>query len=361
MLLLFPGEDAARDTLRFAEEIAGYGLWQVDFATGEMTCSPNTYKLLGLGRASSKTPGDVGEPLSFATFEKVAHPEDMPIIAEIQHILAQGMPIERQFRVVHPNGRVRVMAIHGEALVGRDGRPERVVGALIDITRHIETVMTSQLNIARVRDLMKAIGGVIWTARPDGFCTDYLLRDTNSNVSATLLGTNWHNAVHPDDIDDVLRRWAKALADKSTLVSEHRLRGTDGAYGWRRAYATPILADDGSVREWVGISLSIQEQAAKPGDSTTLLTGAQIRAGRGILNWSVRDLSDRAGLSVGVVRRLEEADGISKNADRPLNLIKDALSAGGVDFFVMPGGEAGVYPTRKENRLKIVGRKITSA
>ncbi|MDO8874504.1 MAG: hypothetical protein Q7V40_00180, partial [Pseudolabrys sp.] len=66
-----------------------------------------------------------------------------------------------------------------------------------------------------------------------------------------------------------------------------------------------------------------------------------------------------------VVRRLEENDEASKNAAEPLNLIKDALSAGGVEFFVLPGGEAGVYPTRKENRLKIVGAgpplKVNSA
>ena len=55
MLLLFPGENAARDTLRFAEEIAGYGLWQVDFATGKMKCSPNTYRLLGLAPVTPTT------------------------------------------------------------------------------------------------------------------------------------------------------------------------------------------------------------------------------------------------------------------------------------------------------------------
>jgi hypothetical protein len=70
----------------------------------------------------------------------------------------------------------------------------------------------------------------------------------------------------------------------------------------------------------------------------------------------VRDLADRTGLSVGVVRRLEESDEVGKNAAGSLNLIKDALSAGGVDFFVLPGGEAGVFPTRKANRLKIVGK-----
>lgn len=364
MLLLFPGENAARDTLRFAEEIAGYGLWQVDFATGKMACSPNTYNLLGLALAAS-TPGDAGEPLSFSTFEKVAHPEDIAVVAEIQHILAEGLPINRQFRVVHPNGRVRSLTIHGEALVDRGGRPERAVGALMDITRHVETVMTSQINADRVRDLMTAIGGAIWTARSDGFYADFLLRDSKGHVPATFQGNNWRNAVHPDDLDKMVRNLAKAAADKSIFISEHRVRDTTGQYRWRRAYATPLLAEDGSIREWVGLSLSIHEKDIAGQSETAPLTGAQIRAARGILNWSVRDLSSRTGLSVGVVRRLEENDDASKNAVAPLILIRDTLSAGGVDFFVLPGGEAGVYPIRKENRLKIVAknndRKINSA
>jgi hypothetical protein len=60
-------------------------------------------------------------------------------------------------------------------------------------------------------------------------------------------------------------------------------------------------------------------------------------------------------LSTGVVRRIEEQDELTKNADEAVFKIKDALSAGGVEFFVLPDGEAGVFPTRKENRLKVVG------
>ncbi|MDO8877335.1 MAG: PAS domain-containing protein, partial [Pseudolabrys sp.] len=301
MLLLFPGENAARDTLRYAEEVAGYGLWQVEFATGQMTCSPNTYRLLGLAESSS-TPGGAGEPLSFMTFEKVAHPDDIPIISEIQHILGEGLPVDRQFRVVHPNGRVRAMAIHGEALVGRDGRPERVVGVLMDITRHVETVMTSQINAERIAELMTAIGGAIWTARADGFYTDFLLRDSKGQVPAAMQGNNWRDAIHPEDIDRMGRILAKATADKSIFISEHRVRDPTGQYRWRRAYATPLLAEDGSIREWVGLSLSIHEKDTGSQSGNLPLTGAQIRAARGILNWSVRDLAGRTGLSVGVVR-----------------------------------------------------------
>ena len=103
MMLLFQGEDATRDTVRYAEEKAGYGLWQVDLATGLMECSPNSYRLLGLN-ADSWNPDNTAQPLSFSIFETVAHPDDLPELAEIHHLLAEGLPFDRQFRVIQRNG-----------------------------------------------------------------------------------------------------------------------------------------------------------------------------------------------------------------------------------------------------------------
>lgn len=364
MLLLFQGPKAESDTARFAEEKAGYGLWQVDLATGHMECSPNTYRLLGLQRASPSL-DKADSPLTFSAFESVAHPDDLPALAEIHHILAEGHPFDRQFRVIHRNGRVRSLSIRGEVLVDSAGKPERAVGILMDITKHVEDLHASQIDIERIRALMDGISGSIWTARSDGYITDFIMRNASTVPNpAQFLGLNWQAMIHPDDVEKRKWLWEEAVANKTIYSNEYRVRDADGNYRWRRNCVAPLLNDDGSIREWVGLSLFVHQQPSVESGESAILTGAQIRAARGILNWSVRDLASRTGLSVGVVRRLEETDGISKNAAEPLNLIKDALSAGGVDFFVMPSGEAGVFPTRKENRFKIVakngGRKINS-
>ena len=362
MLLLFSGDDAASDTARYAEEKAGYGLWQVDLATGKMECSPNTLSLLGLQSAAATREA----PLTFSAFETVAHPEDLPTLAEIHHMLAEGLPFDRQFRVILPNGRVRSLSIRGEVLVDSSGKRSRVIGVLTDITQHIENLHAAQIDPDRIRTLMDAIGATIWTARSDGAITDFIMRnEATAPVPAQFLGLNWQTMLHPDDVEKRNKVWAHAVANKEAYTNEYRVRDADGNYKWRRSYVAPLLNEGGSIREWVGLSLPIHQHSVEANDFAAPLTGAQIRAARGILNWSVRDLASRTGLSVGVVRRLEDTDGVSKNAVQPLNLIKDALSAGGVDFFVLPGGEAGVYPVREESRLKIVAqnsdRKINSA
>lgn len=356
MLHLFSGENSVEETVRFAEEVARYGLWQIDLASGRMTFSYNLYRLLGLKAPSGAL--DQVDGVTFITFEKVTHPDDLPILAEIQHILAEGLPFERQFRVIHPNGRVRVMAIHGEVVVDASGRRSRAIGVLMDVTSHVENVRASQVDSERVRTIMSAIDGRLWTARSDGFRTDLLLRGASSTALASnWLGFAWLTRVHPDDVEMARAAWATAAESRKSFTLDLRVRGDDGTYHWRRQYCSPIVNDDGSVREWVGLSLLVNGDQIAAESAAGLITGSQIRAGRGILNWSVRDLADRTGLSTGTLRRIEAHDDYNKGASQALLLIKDALSAAGVDFFVLPTGEAGVYPTRKGSRLKVVSKR----
>lgn len=350
-MLIFEGEQAAHDTLRFAEEKIGFGLWQINFTTGELTCSTNGYRLLGLPQENTSE----AEALSIATFEAVAHPDDTAVLAELRHLLEQNAPFDRQFRVVHRNGRVRSLAMHGEVLVDANGKRTRAVGLLTDISKQSDALFAATVVADRIKTLMQAAGGIMWIARGGGHIVDFVLGDLfDERTASDCLGTNWQSAIHPDDRERVIAGWAKAEEQKTVFYQEYRLRERDGSYQWRRCHVAPLLNADGSVREWVGMSLYIHQHRAGAGSDTKLITGAQIRAARGILNWSVRGLADRAGLSPAVVRRIEEQDGVTANADDQIFKIKDALSAGGVDFFVLPDGEAGVFPTRPDNRLKLV-------
>jgi PAS domain-containing protein len=351
-MLLFDGEQAAQDTLRFAEEKICFGLWQIDFASGELTCSRSAYDLLGLPPENTSE----AEAYTFATIEAVAHPDDTAVLSELRHLLEQNLPFDREFRVIHRNGRVRSLAIHGEVLVDASGKRARAIGLLTDVSKQSDAVFAAHVVADRLKVLMDAIGGVMWVAHSDGHIVDFVLRDLfDERTTADCLGKNWQSLIHPDDLERVLSAWTAAQDHKTVFIHEYRLREPDGSYQWRRCYAAPMLNSDGSVREWIGFSLYLHQHRVAAGDGRALITGAQIRAARGILNWSVRSLADRTGLSPGVVRRIEETDGVTQNADKAVTLIKDALSAGGVEFFVLPEGEAGVFPTRKENRLKIVG------
>jgi transcriptional regulator with XRE-family HTH domain len=68
--------------------------------------------------------------------------------------------------------------------------------------------------------------------------------------------------------------------------------------------------------------------AAKP-----VISGAQIRAARAFLNWSVRELAERCGVSESAISRAEKIDGVPGMQARNLDAVRTAFEIHGIEFF----------------------------
>jgi transcriptional regulator with XRE-family HTH domain len=73
-----------------------------------------------------------------------------------------------------------------------------------------------------------------------------------------------------------------------------------------------------------------------------MITSAQIRAARGILDWSRRDLANSSGISFASMMRLESFDGVPASNFKTLEAIKKAFEEAGVEFIGTPEKGAGV-------------------
>jgi transcriptional regulator with XRE-family HTH domain len=74
------------------------------------------------------------------------------------------------------------------------------------------------------------------------------------------------------------------------------------------------------------------------------VTSAQIRAARGLVNWSVRELAERSGIHRNTVTNIETG---RVNADsNTLDAIRSALEGAGVEFIPANGGGPGVRLVR---------------
>ena len=71
-----------------------------------------------------------------------------------------------------------------------------------------------------------------------------------------------------------------------------------------------------------------------------MVTSAQVRAGRGLLGWTVRELAERAGVHRNTVTRIETGETAASRA--AIEAIRAALEAGGVQFIAENGGGPGV-------------------
>ncbi|AZO65822.1 MULTISPECIES: helix-turn-helix domain-containing protein [unclassified Mesorhizobium] len=70
-----------------------------------------------------------------------------------------------------------------------------------------------------------------------------------------------------------------------------------------------------------------------------MVTSAQVRAARGLLNWTVRDLAERSGVHRNTVTRIETE---ATPPGHSISAVQAALEAAGVEFIPENGGGAGV-------------------
>lgn len=72
------------------------------------------------------------------------------------------------------------------------------------------------------------------------------------------------------------------------------------------------------------------------------MTGAQLRAARGLLNMSVSDLAERASLAVNTIRKAEKTNGQAEVTSASARLLVTTLESAGVLFIPADRHGAGV-------------------
>ena len=110
-----------------AQRIANLGSWEYDYATGQVTWSDECFRIGGYAPQSF-----VPTP---ARLLAAAHPDDRERVRRAQDAaLEPGAPYELEYRLVRPDGAVRVIHQQAEDVRDSAGRTLRRVGIVRDIT-----------------------------------------------------------------------------------------------------------------------------------------------------------------------------------------------------------------------------------
>jgi DNA-binding transcriptional regulator YiaG len=171
-----------------------------------------------------------------------------------------------------------------------------------------------------------------------------------------MMGQGWLEAIHPDDRPRTLAAWMTAVEHAALYNTDYRVLCADGAYRWFNARGAPVLNRDGSIREWVGVCLSVPGQnrygvaptAAQSSQQTsrptpeTMLTAAQVRAARGMLGLSKDDLARMASVSISTIARLEDGGSSMRPRSQTVQAVREALEGAGAVFTFELGAKPGV-------------------
>jgi PAS domain S-box-containing protein len=207
--------------LEEAQRIAHFGWWEWDLSSNRLLVSDELCRIFGVQSADIPT---------FQRALEFIHPEDRPRVAEAAATDLRGGPrYDVEYRVVRPDGRVRV--VHGRGDVASDdaGQPSRRFGIVQDITDLREAERELRASEARFRTFVDH-------AMDAFFLLDDRLTVIDVNRQACdSLGYSRDELIgmHPRDFDagldeSSIERLRQRIAAGETLTFETRHRRKDG-------------------------------------------------------------------------------------------------------------------------------------
>ena len=111
------------------------------------------------------------------------------------------------------------------------------------------------------REILDSVPTYIWRVDASGAATFFNRPwfEMTGLPPDDALGDGWHDALHPDERDEVLTTWREAFERREPLVHECRIRQTDGAYRWHVVRGRPLHVPDGTFDGYVGSSIDIED------------------------------------------------------------------------------------------------------
>ena len=113
-----------------------------------------------------------------------------------------------------------------------------------------------------IRLIIDSTPAHIHTALPDGYI-DFFNQTWLEYVGlplANIEGWNWTCAIHPDDVEGILKKWRAALAGGEPFLHEARVRRADGEYRWMLHHKVAQRDERGKIVKWYGASVDIEDR-----------------------------------------------------------------------------------------------------
>src|SRR6187399_1810131 len=195
--------------------------------------------------------------------------EMVPNVAEqveqlVRFIIESGEPvtgIEVNGQRADKIGADRCWLTSWHPLRGADGRILGVNVAAEEITERKRTQAALASSEQRYRALARASTSLVWTATADGqFIDSPEWRAFTGQSLEEVRGLHWLGAVHPHDRGRTQSLWQASINQRTPFEVEYRIRRKDGVYIWHQVHGNAVFETDGSVCEWVGVCVDIDER-----------------------------------------------------------------------------------------------------
>jgi len=244
------------DRMSEAERIARFGVWRWELSTGRVRWSDGLHRIYGL--APGAFSGTVDE------FLARLHSGDRDRVwAVIGRAVQQVESFVFEERIVHADGKLRVLLSQGRALAGPDGIATALVGVCHDVTNRAEAARVLGHSERRMRAIIDYTPSIVAVKDLDG---RYLM--TNAETARILDAS-------PDEI--LGRHCADLFPDISDQLRANELKASIER---EAVYDEAVLMRDGEPRTYATVTFVLPDEAGLPVETCTIGTDVTERKER---------------------------------------------------------------------------------
>src|SRR5581483_8469183 len=132
---------------------------------------------------------------------------------------------------------------------------------VMETTERKQAEAAALASMERFRFLAESMPHIIFTATPKGevdYFNQQLMKFTGLSFEQ-IQGWGWTQFVHPEDVEENVREWRRAIESGQPHEFEHRFRRKDGVYRWHLCRAHAVRDPQGKIMMWIGSNTDIDD------------------------------------------------------------------------------------------------------
>ncbi len=287
--------------------------------------------------------GYAREELLARKFEDITHPDDFQADRADRRALLGGEINSRAMekRYIRKDGAVIWINLTATMLRDPEGKPQRIMGIIEDITRrkHAEAALReseTRLQLAReaagfgVWESDLLTNALIWSKE----CWQFFGREPQP--AATDRET-WLASIHPDDRQRVDDERAAAVADPTRPYdTEYRVIWPDGTLRWLLSKGKMVRAPDGKPLRMVGLVMDVTASRQTEAALRRLTTDLEARVHEEVA------AREAAQARAAQAERLQALGQLAGGIAHDFNNVLQAIAGAAAMIEIHPGEQAGV-------------------
>jgi diguanylate cyclase (GGDEF)-like protein/PAS domain S-box-containing protein len=248
------------ERLTLALEGTEEGVWDVNLLTGQTYINPHYALQLGFEPGRSE--------IKLQELYQLIHPEDLPGVVKAFKTYIRGEigSYQVEYRLHLPEGKWRWVLDRGK-IVGNipAGKPTRMIGTYVDITRLKETEEALQQSEMKVRQLTENMREVFWlrdrTTRNFIYVSSAFNDIWGRPVSSLAESPNlFMEGIHWEDLGRVYHAQKELAENERPLDMEFRVIRPGGEIRWVWCREFPIRDNTGRFYRVAGVAEDITER-----------------------------------------------------------------------------------------------------